>query len=65
MSGVLAVFSSERRPSVAKASRVPRPGKCTSSTSDSAGTTTSRPPMRKRAGRVYSSSTSAGENGAL
>ena len=65
MFGVSQVRSRERSPSVLKASSEPRPGKSTSSTSESAGIVTSTPPLRMRAGRMYSSMTSPGEVGAL
>jgi hypothetical protein len=54
-----------RSPSVLNASSVPTPGKSISSGSESASRTTTCPCSTSRAGRVYSSSTSMGENPAL
>ncbi len=72
--GYLSVFSTisgqsmvKRRllsPSVTKASRVPTPGRSTSSTSDRAAFSVTAPPLITRAGLVYSSSTSTGLKGA-
>jgi hypothetical protein len=65
MLGALIVFTRERRPSVLNASSVPMPGKLLSSASESAAFTTIFPSSTIRAGRVYSSMTSMGENTAL
>ena len=65
MSGALIVNRRLRRPSVLKASSVPTPGKSSSSGSDSASFVTTRPRSTMRAGRTYSSITSAGAKPAL
>jgi len=62
MKGTVLVRNSVRSPSVLNASRVPIPGRSTSSTSERAGRETTWPLTTSRAGRVYSAMTSIGEN---
>ena len=65
MDGASIVKMRLRRPSVLNASSVPTPGKSSSSGSESASFTTTRPCSTMRAGRTYSSITSDGAKPAL